>query len=102
MKPNVSEVNLKFIKPRDGLIAFANVVVDDWLYLSSIGIHEKLDGTGYRLTYPTRPVTKQAITLFHPITKDGSRAIEQAIFAKLKDVMSKTDAGHHRPDPSRT
>ncbi len=102
MIPTLSEVNLKFIKPRDGLIAFASVVIDDWLYLSGIGVHEKLDGSGYRLTYPTRPVTKQAITLFHPITKDASRAIEQAIINKLKDVMSKANAGHHRPDAART
>ena len=52
----VTEVDVAFVKPKDGLIAFASVVLDDQLYLSGIAIHSRLVGSGYRLTYPTRKV----------------------------------------------
>jgi DNA-binding cell septation regulator SpoVG len=95
---NVTEVDIAFVKPKDGLVAFASVVLDDALYLGSIGVHQKLSGDGYRLTYPTRKVGAGQFNIFHPIRKPLSTAIEQAIFAKLKNVVSKHHAGHHRPD----
>jgi len=91
----VTEVEIDFVKPHGGLIAFASVVLDDQLYLGGIGIHRKLDGSGHRLTYPTRKLGNGQVQIFHPIRKPLGAAIEQAIFQKLKDVVSKLDAGHH-------
>ena len=97
----VSEVNITLIKPCNGLIGFATLLWGGCIYLSSIGIHQKLDGSGYRLTYPTRKAGAQNIALFHPTTRAASVAIEQAIFSRLKDVMknvSNPDAGYAGPD----
>ena len=91
----VTEVEIAFVKPKDGLIAFASVVLDDQLYLSGIAVHRKLVGDGYRLTYPTRKVGPSQLNLFHPIRKPIGLAIEQAVVAKLKDVVSRHDARHH-------
>jgi stage V sporulation protein G len=91
----VTEVNIAFVKPKDGLIAFASVVLDDELYLSGIAIHQKLVGSGHRLTYPTRRVGDAQFNLFHPIRKPIGAAIERAIFDKLKDVVSNHDVGHN-------
>ncbi len=85
----ISEVNISLIKPRDGLIGFASVVVNDALYLGSIGIHQKLNGAGYRLTYPTKKSGMQNMDIFHPINRAAGKAIEDAIFNKLNDVMTK-------------
>jgi DNA-binding cell septation regulator SpoVG len=98
MTMRVTEVDIAFVKPRDGLIAFASVVLDDQLYLSGIAIHSKLVGSGYRLTYPTRKIGKTQFSLLHPIRKQLGLAIEQAILEKLKNVLSKRDAGHGRID----
>lgn len=92
----VTEVDIAFVKPKEGLIAFASVVLDDEIYLSGIAVHRKLVGSGYRLTYPTRKVGEAQFSVFHPIRKPIGLAIEEAIFAKLKDVLSKRDAGHDR------
>lgn len=81
----ISEVNIEFIKPNNGLIAFASLVIDGNLYLSSIAIHRKLTEEGYRITYPS----KRSFSIFHPINKTTSKQIEEAIFKKLKEVMSK-------------
>ena len=94
----VTEVDIVFVKPKDGLIAFASVVLDDELFLSGIAVHSKLIGPGYRLTYPTRKVGDTQFSLFHPIRKPVGLAIECAIVEKLKNVMSKRDAGHGRID----
>jgi stage V sporulation protein G len=94
----VTEVDIVFVKPKDGMIGFASLVVDNQLYLSGIAVHRRLVGSGYRLTYPTRKVGEAQFSLFHPIRKPIGLAIERAIFDKLKNVVSKRDAGHDRFD----
>ncbi|MCK5384587.1 MAG: SpoVG family protein [Alphaproteobacteria bacterium] len=87
----ISEVNIVLIKPRDGLIGFASLVINDALYLGSIGIHQKLNGNGYRLTYPTKRTGMHNADIFHPINRDAGKAIEDAVLNKLNDVMKKVD-----------
>jgi len=98
----VTEVDVAFVKPRDGLIGFASIVLDDQLYLSGIAIYTRLAGSGYRLTYPTRRVGETQFSLFHPIRKPVGLAIERAIVEKVKNVMSKRDVGHGRFDAGST
>ena len=83
----ITEIQIEFIKPNNGLMGFASIVIDNNIYLSSIAIHKKLNSSGYRLTYPS----KGRFDIFHPIHKEASNKIEQAIFAKLKDVMKKIE-----------
>lgn len=90
----VSEVQVTVIKPNDGLIAFASLVVDGQLYLSSIGVHSKLDGSGYRITYPTKRVGQQSVQIYHPISQELGSEIEQSVLGKIKEVMSKVNGRH--------
>ncbi len=87
----ISEVNIILIKPRNGLIGFASLVINEALYLGSIGIHQKLNGNGYRLTYPTKKTGTNNMDIFHPINREAGKAIETAIFNKLNDVMNRLD-----------
>ena len=88
----VSEVKIEIVKPGNGLIGFASLVIDDSIYLSSIAIYKKLNDEGYRILYPT----KDKFAIYHPITKEASTLIEEAIFNKLKDVMKKVyDKNNH-------
>jgi DNA-binding cell septation regulator SpoVG len=75
----------------NGLVGFANIVMDGVLNLRGIGIYERIDGQGYRLTYPM----KGNGYAFHPLTTELSRDIEQAIFRDMKRVMDNKDAGHN-------
>jgi DNA-binding cell septation regulator SpoVG len=86
----ISEVNIALIKPKNGLIGFASIVVEDSLYLGSIGIHQKLNG-GFRLTYPTKNSGMQKSNIFHPINGIAGQAIEDAILTKLNNVMNKVN-----------
>lgn len=84
----VSEVQIKIVKPKDGLVGFASLVLDGKLYLSSIGIFTKLDGTGFRLTYPTKKVGTIDLQIYHPINIEVSEAIENAILGKANEVFN--------------
>lgn len=81
------KVNLLPIRPHNGLMAFACIEVDDQFYISSIGVHKRLDGTGYRITYPTKKVGDQNVTLCHPIDPYLSKAIELAICKKAAELF---------------
>lgn len=86
----VSEINITPIRPHDGLIAFASVVIDDRLYLSSIAIYTRPDGT-YRLLYPTKKLGERVVNLFHPINRETSRQIEDAIFKKCEEIFERSN-----------
>lgn len=97
----ISEVQVNLIKPKDGLIGFATLVINDDIYLSGIGIHQKLTGDGYRLTYPTRKSGSRDFEIFHPINRTAGQKIEAAILIRLNDVLKnleKSNAGYCRAD----
>lgn len=85
MKITKLEINL--IKPNQGLIGFANIIFEDQLFVGSIGIHFKLNGEGYRLTYPTRKIGNQNVTIFHPVKPELSRIIEEAIETQINKLL---------------
>lgn len=88
---NVKEVQVVPVKPRDGLIAFANCVIDDRLYLGSIAIYTKLKEEGFRLVYPTKKIGDTNIPIFHPISKDAAEEIYNAVVEKLEKLLHLTN-----------
>lgn len=88
---NISNIKIIPIYPKNGLVAFASFTLNENIFLSSIGIHEKKYKNEYRLTYPE----KNGNTLFHPISKELSLEIEKAVFAQLKNVISKNSNDRH-------
>jgi len=75
------------IKPKDGLIAFASILLDEKLYLSSIGLHRKLNGSGFRITYPNKRVGNRNIDIFHPINRELALEIEKTILEKATKIF---------------
>jgi len=86
----ITEINIVPIKPKDGLIGFANIVVDGNLRLNSIAIYTRPDGT-YRLLYPTKLAGGKALNVYHPINRTASNVIEQAIFEKCEEVFERSN-----------
>jgi len=83
---HISEVQIIPLKPKDGLVGFANIVIDNSIFLSSIGIYTRPEG-GYRLTYPTKG--SGGLNIFHPINKEAGDQLEKAIVSKFEEVISK-------------
>ena len=76
MKMEISEVHIMPVKHSGGIVAFASVVLNGQLLLTGIAVHEKRDGSGYRLTYPTRRIGQKDRYLFRPLTAAMPQAIE--------------------------
>lgn len=87
MKPKITEIQIVPIKPQAGLVAFASFVLDNSLYLSSIGIITRPEG-GYRLLYPTKKIGPKSINIYHPINREFAQSIEKEVIAKFEDVMN--------------
>lgn len=84
----ITEIQITPIKPNNGLVAMASIVVENSLYLGSIGIHTKLNGNGYRITYPTKSLSGKNFNVFHPINKKVALQIEEAVIEKADEVLS--------------
>ena len=84
----ITEIQIIPIKPREGLVAFASVVVENSLYLGSLGVHTRLDGSGYRITYPTKKIGNKNINIYHPINKETSKEIEEAIISEAEKILT--------------
>lgn len=92
----VSEVNITPVKPKNGLVGIASIVIDGNIYLNSIAIYTKLDGS-YRLLYPTKLVGSRSLGLFYPINRRTSKAIEEAVFKKCSEMFEgSNDDRHHQ------
>jgi len=85
---DVSEVNITPVKTSGSLVAFASCVLNDSFYLGSIGLHSLLDGTGYRIVYPTKKVGNRQMNVYHPITKEAGQVIEKAIVEKMNELFA--------------
>lgn len=86
MKDKLSEVQVIPVKTRDGFVGFASFVFDNCFYMGSIGIWTR-PGGGFRLTYPTRKSETSSTAMYHPINKETSQAIEEAITSKLEEIL---------------
>ena len=85
----ISEINIVPIKPNEGLIAFASFVVDDNFFISSVGVYTRLNGEGYRLTYPQRKVGDKSINIFYPINAEIGNFIEKEVSNKVNEIFNK-------------
>lgn len=83
----VTKVELLPIRPQGGLMAFACIELDSGVYISSIGVHRRRDGEGYRITYPTKKVGNRDLTICHPTRADLSVEIEKVICKKAKELF---------------
>ena len=87
----VDEVNVTPVKPSNGLVAFASCVIDKKLFIGSLGVHKRLDGDGYRITFPTKVIGQKQLNYFYPITKAAGLAIERAIVARCNELFERSD-----------
>ena len=92
----ISEISIDLVKPKDGLIGFASLVIEESIYLGNIGIVKRLDEDTFRLTYPTRKIGDKSFNIYYPINKEAGKKIEKAVTKRLKEVLKKNDR-HNNP-----
>jgi stage V sporulation protein G len=88
MEIKITDIQVTPITPRNGLVAFASVTLNNSVYLGSIGVYTRLDGSGsYRITYPTKKVGKKDLNIHRPTNEEMSKMIEEAIILKTKELF---------------
>lgn len=83
----IKSVEIVPVVANKGLVAFANVLTGDGLFLNSIGIYRRYDGNGFRLTYPTKKKGEDFCYVFHPTHKELSKKLEAAIFSRAERIL---------------
>ncbi len=84
----ITQVELIPIIPKQGHIAFANVVFEDKLALNGIGIHTCLQRSGFRLLYPTKQLPNgKIIQIYHPINKQIADEIQDTIIGQYEELL---------------
>jgi stage V sporulation protein G len=90
IKDVVSEVHVKIIRERNGLVAIASIVIETLkgrFFVSSIGLYEKRGG-GYRLTYPTKKSGNSELQIFNPLSSDLHSELETKIIKEYEDLLT--------------
>ena len=95
----VSEVSVMPVKPNNGLIAIASIVINDCIYLNSIAVYTKLNGS-YRLLYPTKQVGNKSVGYHYPINRPTSGLIEDAVFKKCSELFQGSSDDRHGKNTS--
>jgi len=90
MKVSISEIQIVPTKPNNGLVGFASFVLNESMYIGSVGIYTRPHG-GYRLAYPTRKTEYKSLNIVHPINQSTALEIEEKVIAKFEDVVNKYD-----------
>ncbi len=83
----ISEIQVYPVKPKDGLLGFISFVLDGKFWMGSVAVFTRLEG-GYRLVYPTRKVGGQNINIFHPLCREVSLQIEDAVIKKVEQIFN--------------
>lgn len=88
----VTEVDFQPIRPRQGLLGFASLVLSQSLRLSGIAVYSRPDGSGIRLVFPERILPHGAkIELICPITRPCGELLTQAVAEHIQRLEEKLD-----------
>lgn len=91
--PRISQIEIFPLPPRRGLVGFASCVLDDWLFLSGIALHAKLDGS-LRLVFPVKRLTNgKTLALFHPVSREGTEYLTAPIAEAFWRVWGMVERG---------
>ncbi len=83
----LSEISLVPIKPKDGLLGFASLVLNGQFYVGEIAIRSRPQG-GIRLLYPTKKLLNgREVAVFHPISKNSGEQVQEAVAEQWEVLM---------------
>ena len=89
MNIELTEIQITPIRPREGLLAFCNFIINGSFFVGDVGIHSRFDGT-YRLVYPSKTLLNGVtINVFHPINSEVGVEIEKQVQKAYEELLLK-------------
>lgn len=83
----IEKVEIVPVKPNNGLISFASLLLNGNLYLGSIGVFKRRDGSGCRILFPTKKGGQQQLCVYHPTNEKLSKEIELAVCERAREIF---------------
>jgi len=84
----ISNIEIIPINPRKGHVAFASCDINNCIHLDGIGIHSRRDGSGFRLTFPSKLLANgRHLDIYFPITKEAGDIFQKAIVGSYLVLM---------------
>lgn len=89
----ISEIQIIPIKPKDGLVAFASCVINNYLYIGNIAIYTSpTRPEGFRIVFPSKILPNgKEINCVHPINKKAGELITTNIIKRYIEILSRTE-----------
>ena len=89
----ISEINIRKIKEKRGVVAVTSCVMR-WqefaFFMDKIGIVARNDGT-FSLSFPKYSFGEQKLNYYHPINKETTNLLHDAIINRYKRFEEATD-----------
>ena len=82
----ISEIQYIPLKPENGLYGFVSFVLNNELYIGSVAVHSRLDGS-IRLVWPTLDIKGVRHATVHPLSKRLGLLIEEAVYDYIKPLL---------------
>jgi len=86
----VTNIEIIPVRPKDGLVAFANCTIDNQLSIASIAIYTRMKG-GYRLVFPGKKLGDTQVNYVVPTSRESYTAIENAIVNKYEKLLEEAN-----------
>lgn len=84
----ISSIKIKQVTPSNGLIGFASLIIDGWLYLGNISIFTRPDREGIRLVFPGKKLKNgSVINIFYPLKSEHYFELEQAVLKECSFLL---------------
>lgn len=83
----ITKCIVKKVIPNEGLVGFAQIVIDNCLCLQNIAIFSRLNQPDkYRLVFPEKKNKEKNISLFYPLTQQFYFMLEEEISNKFREL----------------
>ncbi len=87
----IAEVNILPVKPQNGLVAFASMIINNRLYVGNIAVYTSPTAKdGFRLVYPEKVLPNgKRINCVYPITQEAGEVIKKAVIERYLGLMQR-------------
>lgn len=88
----ISSIKIKQVNPEKGLIGFASLIIDGWLYLGNISIFTRADREGIRLVFPGKKLKNgSVINIFYPLKSEHYFELEKAVYEECSFLLKNSN-----------
>ncbi len=90
-KVAISELQLIPVRFQEGLVFFANFVLDYKYFVGNVAVYTLKNGMGFRLVYPNKKLANgQQVSIFHPINNETGQQIQEIVSKEATKLLEIT------------